>query len=104
MAYVCKKKLKVRLNVSVPFLLIWRGGGERAANGGVSEDPASNFYACFGGRRAIRRGGGGHRQTNPLPPGCNHHRNIHHTRSYRIKNIFLEYPVLSIVCTRALGG
>ncbi len=52
-AHVCRKKLKVRLNISVIFLcfltdLVWGGGQERAANGGVSGDLPSGFCACFG--------------------------------------------------------
>jgi hypothetical protein len=93
-AHVCRKKLKVPASIFRSYfcivLLIWRvGGGARAhaANGGVSGDPASNFYARFGARRAIRRGGGGHMPTSPLPPGCNHHRDIHPARPCRIKHL-----------------
>jgi hypothetical protein len=59
-----QKKLKVRLNVTVIlYVYLYYEGGAPARGGiwGVSEDPASDFYARFGGRRAIRRGGGGHR-------------------------------------------
>ncbi len=65
-------------------------GGVHVANGGVSGDQASDFYARFGGRRAIRRGRGGHKHTNPLPPGCDHYRNIHHVPSYQIKTSTLN--------------
>ena len=65
-----QKKLKVRLNVTVILYvyLCYEGGGAGARGvWGVSEDQASDFYARFGGRRAIRRGGGGHRQLTPSP-------------------------------------
>ncbi len=58
--------------------------------------PASVFYTRFEQRRAIRRGGGGTQaHINPLPQGCNHHRNAHHARSTQQHQTYsLKSPVL----------
>ncbi len=56
-----------------------------------AQAPASIFTHVLGERRAIRRGGGGTQaHINPLPPGCNHHRNAHHTRFNNTQPIFLR--------------
>jgi hypothetical protein len=77
-AYVGRKKLKVRLNISVFFtdLAQW-GVGTRAANGGVSEDPASDFFLrafWVNDERSVKGEGGRRACINPLPPGYNHRR------------------------------
>jgi hypothetical protein len=74
-------------------------------NGGVSEDPTSVVFThILGDRQAIRRGGGGTQaHINPLPPGCNHHRNVHHARSKRMYSIFSLAVQAPVFFTRVLG-
>jgi hypothetical protein len=70
------------------YVATWGGGDARGAWGRVP-NPTSVFCTRFCERRAIRQGGGGTQaHINPLPPGCNHHRNAPHARSSSIKHIF----------------
>jgi hypothetical protein len=75
--------LKVKF-LSLIYILIWRGGaGTRAANGGVSEDPTSDFYTRFGWTTSDPsrgRGGGGHALTPSLQAAITAE-NGHHARS-----------------------
>jgi hypothetical protein len=91
-------------SIFLSFLLIWqRGGGSAGGEWGRVQGPSQQFLHAFWQTASDPTRGRGHWQTNPLPPGCNHHQNVHHARSYSVKYIFLKYPVLSIVFTHALG-
>jgi hypothetical protein len=86
------------------FLLIWRGGGsESARQMGACPMTQPAILRAFWRATSDPTRGGGHKQTNPLPPGCNHHRNLHHARSYRIKISSLSIQSSAqFMCT--LGG
>ncbi len=73
--------------------------------GACPRTPASAFFArVLGERRAIRRGGGGTQaHINSLPPGCNHHRNIHHMRSNRVYSLFSLAVQAPVFFRRVLG-
>jgi hypothetical protein len=77
-------KLKVRHCISVLFhsLRPWGSGDARGVRGRVRRPQPVFLSALFSARRAIRlRGGGTQAHINPLPSGCNHHRDAHYALS-----------------------
>jgi hypothetical protein len=80
-------KLEVRHCISVLFYSLRPGGewGRARRAGACPKAPASVFKRAFSAQRAIRlRGGGTQAHINPLPSGCNHHRDAH----YALSNIY----------------
>ncbi len=90
-AHVCRDKTKGPPLHFCPILFIEARGewGRAQRAGACPKAPASVFTHAFSPRRAIRlRGGGTQAHINPLPSGCNHHRDAHYALSsmYNIKS------------------
>jgi hypothetical protein len=88
-AHVCRNKLKVRQCISVLFHSLRPWGEWGRARGRVRRPQPVFLSTLFSARRAIRlRRGGTQAHINPLPSGCNHHRDAHYALSiiYSIKS------------------
>jgi hypothetical protein len=78
-AHVCRKKLKKNPpNISVIFLyfltVLARGGGGARVEWGRVRAPSQRFLRAFWRSTGDPARGRGTLHTNPLPPGCDHHR------------------------------